>query len=282
MAMPKSFGGDGMGMGGMGGMGGGMGKGCGGGQMAMGGPSDPSVRNFKKTPCKFFMLGQCAKGDACTFSHGENGESMALPPQAADPGLAAAPWRAQAMGMGEMGGGMGGGMPFKKTPCKFFQQGICAKGDACTFAHTMDGGCGMSGGKGWGKGGCGKGTGKGYDWGAGSWDTWSMMKGMMTAKGKDKGKGKGKSGNKGKGHLLPRTRISEAPFTGTVVEWKGKFGWIQPAETIEHSKAAKHDGKLFVGMDDTPNAQGLPAGTMVTFHIWEDPSGLGADEINLV
>jgi len=108
------------------------------------------------------------------------------------------------------GSGAGGGI--KRTLCKFWQQGICAKGDDCTFSHdpnatpaqdTFGGG----GGKGcgcWGKGGGdswgGKGGGGGaLGWGGGGdmWSggkgdmMWNMMKGMMMSKGCGKG-GKGK------------------------------------------------------------------------------------------
>merc|ERR1711862_943126 len=29
--------------------------------------------------------------------------------------------------------------------------------------------------------------------------------------------------SRGKGHVLPRTRLTEEPISGTLVEWKGKF-----------------------------------------------------------
>mmetsp|Transcript_53864 Transcript_53864/g.136769 ORF Transcript_53864/g.136769 Transcript_53864/m.136769 type:complete len:336 (-) Transcript_53864:90-1097(-) len=108
--------------------------------------------------------------------------------------------------------------------------------------------------------------------------------------GKSKGKGKGKDGkgkgkgkfdpNRGKGHLLPRNRITAEKFTGTVTDWKGKYGWIQPAEEVQHEKAAKHQGRLFVSKDDLEGgAEELAPGTAVEFHIWEDSTGLGAEEV---
>merc|ERR1712203_453696 len=77
-------------------------------------------------------------------------------------------------------------------------------------------------------------------------------------KGKDKDAGKGKDfkgkGKDGKGktpgHMLPKTRITAEKFTGTVKEWKGKFGWIQPAEPVDHPAASKRDGALFCSMND--------------------------------
>mmetsp|Transcript_53868 Transcript_53868/g.136780 ORF Transcript_53868/g.136780 Transcript_53868/m.136780 type:complete len:243 (+) Transcript_53868:93-821(+) len=101
-------------------------------------------------------------------------------------------------------------------------------------------------------------------------------------KGKAKGKGKGKpftTPEGGKGHTLERTRLSAEKFTGTVVEWKGKFGWVKPGEEIDHEKAKLHKGNLFVGMNDIEGATSLTAGATVEFHICEDSSGLGAEEV---
>merc|ERR1712224_548035 len=86
------------------------------------------------------------------------------------------------------------------TPCKFFQLGVCSKGAACTFSHD------------------------------------SGIPGLL-----GKGKGKGKApGNLGQGHLLPRTRVTEEPLTGVVLEWRGKYGWIAPDDELGHEKAGKH------------------------------------------
>jgi cold shock CspA family protein len=136
----------------------------------------------------------------------------------------------------------------------------------------------------WSYGGKGKDSwGAGKDsWGAGK-DSYGKGKGPLqsaVSKGKsDKGKdGKG-SGKRGKGHLLPRTRISAEKFQGTVSAWKGKYGWIKPVEEIEHEKAKAHKGGVFVSMDDLEGVTELTEGATVEFHIWEDSSGLGAEEV---
>jgi len=121
--------------------------------------------------------------------------------------------------------------------------------------------------------------GKGGSWGG------DFGKSGKFGKGKGKGKSKGKNPNwtGGNGHLLPRTRISEAPFGGTVLEWKGKYGWIQPAEEIPHEKAKKHQGRIFVGMDDVMgDTKELTPGATVQYHIWEDEDGLGAEEVQAI
>jgi len=222
-----------------------------------------------QTPCRFFSQGLCTKGDMCTFSHenggggggGWKGGGMAKGGFAKGGGdwgggmmMKGAPMAYGGKGgggfatpsYGGKGGGDWGGGKGGQTPCMFFAKGQCTKGAQCTFSH-------------------GGGGGKGFAFG-----------------GKDGGKGKGKDGkskNKSPGHLLPRTRISEAPFSGTVVEWKGKYGWIEPAETIEHEKASKHGGRLFFSMDAVTSGEAPEAGTTVEFHIFEDVSGIGAEEV---
>jgi len=108
-----------------------------------------------------------------------------------------------------------------------------------------------------------------YGGGKGSYDSFGKGK-------DDKGKSKGKGG---KGHLLPRTRISAEKFQGTVTAWKGKYGWITPSEEIEHEKATARKG-LFVSKADLEGGiEELTEGATVEFHLWEDESGLGAEEV---
>jgi len=178
-----------------------------------------------------------------------------------------------------------------------------AKFAATLAAQGKGGGAkGKDGGKGFAKGGFGKDSWSGCGakgFGAapfGGKGCWGMDSGKWGG-GKDGGKfgkvnggkadggkfgkanGKGKNTNKGKGHLLPRNRISAEKFAGTVTDWKGKYGWIEPAEPIEHEKAAKHQGRLFVSKDDLVGVEELTPGATVDFHIWEDASGLGAEEV---
>merc|ERR1712151_835277 len=87
----------------------------------------------------------------------------------------------------------------------------------------------------------------------GGWDGGWGGKGMKGGFGKG-GKGGekgGKNGKKGQGHTLERKRITADKFLGTVAAWKGKYGWITPAEEIHHEKADKTKG-LFVSSSDLP------------------------------
>merc|ERR1712137_528127 len=148
----------------------------------------------------------------------------------------------------------------------------------------MGGGMGMMGGMG-GMGGMGMEGGMGMGMGG-------MGKGFMGAKGamggaKGAGKG-GKDGSKGgkskhpRGSQLPRERLTAEKFSGEVIEWKGKYGYIMPAEPIEHPDAKKRpDGKVWVSISDCPNGAELAVGTPVAFHVYSDTSGtLGAEEVD--
>merc|ERR1711948_192496 len=82
---------------------------------------------------------------------------------------------------------------------------------------------------------------------------------------------------------LERTRITAEPFSGECVEWRGKYGYIMPAEPIDHPAAGIHGGKLYVNMKDLPNGmEQLEVGTPVGFQIYTDASGsLGCEEVTV-
>jgi len=151
----------------------------------------------------------------------------------------------------------------------------------------------MGGGKGWmdGKGqwGGGKGKGKGK-WGD-FWGKGGMMGGGM---GMEMDPSMGMLGGFG-GELeasampggqrtapkepLPRSRTTEVAITGEIVEWKGKYGWLRPHAEVQHPMAKKRGGKIFMSSKDVVGTVDLTVGTMVQFHIYEDPTGLGAEEV---
>lgn len=76
---------------------------------------------------------------------------------------------------------------------------------------------------------------------------------------------------------LPRTRITGESVTGTVVSWKGTHGFITPDDVIDHPKASLKDGKIYVSASDVLTGE-LNVGDLVNFHVYEDKSGLGAEE----
>eukprot|EP00443_Scrippsiella_acuminata_P128852 CAMPEP_0115764444 /NCGR_PEP_ID=MMETSP0272-20121206/102060_1 /TAXON_ID=71861 /ORGANISM="Scrippsiella trochoidea, Strain CCMP3099" /LENGTH=154 /DNA_ID=CAMNT_0003210225 /DNA_START=44 /DNA_END=508 /DNA_ORIENTATION=- len=136
----------------------------------------------------------------------------------------------------------------------------------------------------WSLGGGGKGySDKGSSFGGGG-KGWGMCKGKDKGKGKGMCKGKDKGKGKGKrrgpsGPTLPRERITQEPVTGEVQEWKGKYGWIKPTVPVEHPTAARRNGNIYVSMSDLVGGiTALTPGSLCQFHIFTDPSGLGAEE----
>merc|ERR1712137_1188915 len=94
-------------------------------------------------------------------------------------------------------------------------------------------------------------------------------------KGKDKGKDKGKGKGKGKGPRRPsgaeleRERLTAEKFTGEVVSFRGKFGYIMPDEEVDHPDAKKKDGKIWVSVNDIQGDE-LTEDQQVSFHIYTD------------
>jgi len=126
-------------------------------------------------------------------------------------------------------------------------------------------------GKGKGKGGCDGGKGKGKGW-VGGYDDWSWMMPPPWMMWGPPGFG-GPSGAD-----LPRERIQEEKVSGEIVEWKDKYGWAKPTKPIEHPA---FKGKIYLNKKDLVGAETLEAGQMVKFFVYEDPSGLGGEEITV-
>jgi len=94
------------------------------------------------------------------------------------------------------------------------------------------------------------------------------------------GGGKSSQHDGGRRKDLPRTRISEGiGVTGKCVEWKGTHGWIEPDVPVDHPKASKHKGHLYIHQKDIMcGDMMLYTGQTVNFHVYEDGNGLGAEE----
>lgn len=74
-----------------------------------------------------------------------------------------------------------------------------------------------------------------------------------------------------------RTPISGPRQTGTVVDWKGAFGWIEPSKPIKHPNAHMKGGKVYLGAEDvTEELDGI--GAIVNFTLYSDSTGLGASD----
>merc|ERR1711974_291197 len=102
--------------------------------------------------------------------------------------------------------------------------------------------------------------GKGYYWAYGGW-VW------RASAGPDEG----------------RQRVGEDVITGEVLEWKESYGWIRSDTEIDHPAASFRDGKVYVNKKDLKEErEEVPAGTKVQFILYEDPAGLGAEEVELL
>uniref|UniRef100_A0A7S1WLG1 DRBM domain-containing protein n=1 Tax=Alexandrium catenella TaxID=2925 RepID=A0A7S1WLG1_ALECA len=122
-------------------------------------------------------------------------------------------------------------------------------------------------------------------------------KGTGKGKGKGKGKGFGKGGGKSwgwdwgcgwtwqsdaTGPDQPRERVTEERISGEVLDWKETYGWVKPCGDIDHPAAQLRNGKVYLHQKDlVGELKALEAGARVTFHVYEDPSGLGAEEVEM-
>ncbi|CAL1153059.1 unnamed protein product [Cladocopium goreaui] len=127
----------------------------------------------------------------------------------------------------------------------------------------------------------GYGWGKGCGWGKGWGGCKGGLKGGMMMMNNMKGKGKGKWQPRWpSGPNLARARVSSEPVTGEVLEWKGKYGWIKPTVPVEHPMADRHKGHIYVSINDLQGGlEALTVGSLCQFHLFEDASGLGAEEV---
>mmetsp|Transcript_73454 Transcript_73454/g.129637 ORF Transcript_73454/g.129637 Transcript_73454/m.129637 type:complete len:460 (+) Transcript_73454:49-1428(+) len=88
----------------------------------------------------------------------------------------------------------------------------------------------------------------------------------------------GRASEAGQGHKLPRSRLTQSPVAGKVVEWRGKYGWIISDKEIRHESSLRNGGRIFVSMSDVRGKSSLSVGECCSFHVFADESGLGAEE----
>lgn len=97
-------------------------KGGGRGRSVSPGRSKERAPSAKEKICFKFQEGKCDKGKDCSYKHAKAKERSGTP-------------------KGKKGGGKGGNKPsmtkeeMAKTPCTYFQQGNCKRGDKCYFKH---------------------------------------------------------------------------------------------------------------------------------------------------
>eukprot|EP00746_Dinoflagellata_sp_MGD_P000552 gnl/MRDRNA2_/MRDRNA2_100993_c0_seq1.p1 gnl/MRDRNA2_/MRDRNA2_100993_c0~~gnl/MRDRNA2_/MRDRNA2_100993_c0_seq1.p1 ORF type:complete len:388 (-),score=98.73 gnl/MRDRNA2_/MRDRNA2_100993_c0_seq1:196-1359(-) len=149
---------------------------------------------------------------------------------------------------------------YKTKMCTNFQEGTCNRGENCSFAHDESE---LQEKPKW----------ENNDWGGEDFDP--MMAMMIMMMGAAGGGGDGKKKDKGK-----RERVSTAKVSGTVEDWKGSMGWIKPATPFAHEKASMHNGKIYLAKSDVPKGTEVKKGMTLTFHVYADKSGLGAEDVS--
>jgi len=82
------------------------------------------------------------------------------------------------------------------------------------------------------------------------------------------------------GGTSQRKRIGNSRLAGQIKSWKGGFGFITPLDAVDHPLFT---GSIFLhGKDIISTLEGpLEAGTVVSFLLYADPQGLGAEKVSL-
>mmetsp|Transcript_69782 Transcript_69782/g.112526 ORF Transcript_69782/g.112526 Transcript_69782/m.112526 type:complete len:329 (+) Transcript_69782:81-1067(+) len=80
-----------------------------------------------------------------------------------------------------------------------------------------------------------------------------------------------------------REKVSEEEFKGEVSEWKGSYGWVKASSKIDHPAAEMRGGKIYIHKNDLAGGvESVAQGQAVSFKLYADSSGLGAQEVALV
>jgi len=76
-----------------------------------------------------------------------------------------------------------------------------------------------------------------------------------------------------------RKRVSEDPMRGKVKSWRGGFGFITPSDSVDHPLFT---GSLFLHSNDIVAPGKADIGKEVSFYLYSDPQGLGAEECTIL
>eukprot|EP00927_Polykrikos_kofoidii_P023005 TRINITY_DN21312_c2_g1_i1.p1 TRINITY_DN21312_c2_g1~~TRINITY_DN21312_c2_g1_i1.p1 ORF type:complete len:532 (+),score=91.77 TRINITY_DN21312_c2_g1_i1:25-1596(+) len=79
--------------------------------------------------------------------------------------------------------------------------------------------------------------------------------------------------------LQDRVLLTTCRVEGTVVDWTGGFGWVAPAEPIEHRFFARQGGKLFLAAEDLQHELAVGSRVKVSFFVYADVDVVGAMEV---
>lgn len=79
--------------------------------------------------------------------------------------------------------------------------------------------------------------------------------------------------------LKPAKRGSLLRFCrGEVLKMMSNFGWLIVYGDVDHPSVEKHGGDVYIHKDDIVESESLAPGDIVTFYLYADDKGLGAEE----
>lgn len=76
-----------------------------------------------------------------------------------------------------------------------------------------------------------------------------------------------------------RKRVSEDLLYGKVKSWRGGFGFVTPVSPVDHPLFT---GSLFLHSNDVALPEQVKEGKKVSFYLYTDPQGLGAEECSIL
>jgi len=87
----------------------------------------------------------------------------------------------------------------------------------------------------------------------------------------------GQAGN-GAAEAGAKNKVLKKRISGKVTEWKGRFGWVQPNQPVDHPMAQKNKGRIYLAQEDVElDISGV--GALVNFFLYADGKGLGAKNV---
>jgi len=78
--------------------------------------------------------------------------------------------------------------------------------------------------------------------------------------------------------VMPARRGSLLRFCrGEVLTMLAHYGWLMLYDDVDHPATEKHGGDVYIHRDDVEDGESLSSGDIVTFYLYVDDQGLGAE-----
>jgi len=75
--------------------------------------------------------------------------------------------------------------------------------------------------------------------------------------------------------------LGSLPCRGRLTEMLSTYGWITPTDTIDHPDAHRHGGRIWFSFNDIRPGTSLVLGDELSFGLYADIDGLGAEDCHL-